>query len=246
MRSRTLRRPHVPARAIARRWRRAVAVHRRPLLAAAVAAALALGLSVVAPGPGPTVPVTVAARDLPAGLAITHSDVREVRWRAGTAPSGMVRTAVGLTLGSPARRGEPITDARLTGPGMLVGQPAGSRAMAVRLTGPTAGVVHGGDRVDLLAGPSVQGDPAGEMAQADVIAEAVLVLAAPAGAIPGGDGDGPGGAGDLVPGSVTGAGQAGPDSSGEVLVVAVDTATALRLATVSGLRSLTVLVRGMR
>ncbi|MFZ0161009.1 MAG: RcpC/CpaB family pilus assembly protein, partial [Kineosporiaceae bacterium] len=187
--------------------------------------------------------VTVAARDLPAGLAITHSDVREVRWRAGTAPSGMVRTAVGLTLGSPARRGEPITDARLTGPGMLVGQPAGSRAMAVRLTGPTAGVVHGGDRVDLLAGPSVQGDPAGEMAQADVIAEAVLVLAAPAGAIPGGAG---GGAGDLVPGSVTGAGQAGPDGSGEVLVVAVDTATALRLAAVSGLRSLTVLVRGMR
>jgi len=236
----------VPARAIARRWRRAVALHRRPLLAAAVAAALALGLHVVAPGPGPTVPVTVAARDLPAGLLITHSDTREVLWRAGTAPSGMVRTAVGLTLGSPTRRGEPITDARLAGPGMLVGQPAGSRALAVRLTEPTAGVVHAGDRVDLLAGPSTQGDPAGEMAQADVIAEAVLVLAAPAGPIPGDAGDGPGGAGDLLSGRAAGAGQGGSDGSGEILVVAVDTATALRLAAVSGVRSLTVLVRGVR
>jgi hypothetical protein len=114
--------------------------------------------------------------------------------------------------------------------------------MAVRLTEPTAGVVHAGDRVDLLAGPSTQGDPAGEMAQADVIAEAVLVLAAPVGPIPGRAGDEPGGAGDLISGPVMGSGAGG---SGEVLVVAVDRAAALRLAAVSGFRSLTVAMRGM-
>lgn len=241
--SRTGRLPALPWRAAARRWRRLIAVRRRLILAGLVALAVTFGLRALAPPPAPSVAVTVAAMDLPAGHVITQGDVHRVAWRSGTAPSGLVQHAVGRSLASPLRRGEPITDARLVGPGLLIGQSAGRRAMAVRVTEPTAGMVRPGDRIDLVAGPSTAAELPGEMAKADVIAEGVLILATPSGtaAQPGPDGAGVGAFGDAG----AGAGQVGSGDSGEVLVVAVDLDTATRLAAVSGARSLSVVLRGI-
>jgi Flp pilus assembly protein CpaB len=220
-----------------------VAVRRRLILAGLVALAVTSGLRALAPPPEPSVPVTVAASDLPAGHVITQSDMKRVAWRSGTAPSGLVQAALGRSLASPLRRGEPITDARLVGPGLLTGQSADRRAMAVRVTEPTAGMLRSGDRVDLVAGPSLAAELPGEMAKADVIAEAVLILATASGAA---SRSGSGEAGPAAFGAAgIGAGQGVSGDAGEVLVVAVDRDTATRLAAVSGARSLSVVLRGI-
>ncbi len=235
--------PVLPWRAAARRWRRLIAVRRRLILAGLVALAVAFGLRALAPPPDPSVAVTVAATDLPAGHVITQGDVHRAAWRSGTAPSGLVQRAVGRSLASPLRRGEPITDARLVGPGLLAGQSAGRRAMAVRVTEPTAGMIRPGDRIDLVAGPSLAAELPGEMAKADVIAEAVLILATASGTAAQ---SGPDEADAGAFGSAGfNAGPVGAGDAGEVLVVAVDLDTAIRLAAVSGTRSLSVVLRGI-
>ena len=75
-------------------------------------------------------------------------------------------------LAAPLRRGEPVTDVRLVGPGLADGHP-GVTAVPVRL--PDAGMVDllaAGDRIDLVAA-----DPQG--AGARVVAVGVPVLAVP-------------------------------------------------------------------
>ena len=63
--------------------------------------------------------------------------------------------ATGRTLAGPIRAGELLTDARVIGPGLLTGQPAGTVAMPIRLGDPVTGtLVRAGDRVDVLASSS--------------------------------------------------------------------------------------------
>ena len=122
---------------------------------------------------------------------------------AAVDPAGLV----GQVLASPLRRGEPVTGARLVGPGLWGLVPDGLVATPVRLTDlAVARLLRAGDRVDVLA----TGPGAG---QAGTLATGVRVLAA-------------GGTGD--------------DSTAGLLLVAVDTATAARLAAAATTATLTV------
>lgn len=152
-------------------------------LARQVAAA---GLTLVAlvlalrPAPAPaapgesTVPVAVAVRDLPAGTVLAAADVAVVRYAARAAPSGVVGDSAELrhrVLAGGVRAREPITDARLVGPGVTALLPAGQVAAPVRLADlAVAALVHTGDRVDVLA-------TAADAPSAEVVAPGALVVA---------------------------------------------------------------------
>jgi Flp pilus assembly protein CpaB len=194
-------------------------VHTARRTAAVLLAAAALFLA-VRPVPAPAtarapaaVPVAVAARDLPAGVALSGSDVAVAGWPAGVVPDGVVadsRPLVGRVLAGAVRAGEPLTDARLVGPGLTALLPAGQVAAPVRLADlAVAALVRTGDRVDVLAALP-------EAGQAELVAGDALVLAAPPTAS------------DEV------------DPAAGLLVLAVDTGTAARLAAVSTTATLTV------
>lgn len=222
-----------------RQWRLRLARHHRLIAAASVAASLALGLQSLAPSPAPTAAVMTARHDLAAGLTVTQSDVILVRWPSDRVPTGTVADPVGRVLASPARRGEPITDARLRGPGLLLNQPGTLRAAIIRLGSPTGGLVRTGDRVDVLAA-SGTGSVATTSTSASVIADDVLVLAGPpsSGVDPAGEASGL---------DLTGAMSASTGDTGSMtqsLIVAVDGSTALRLAAAASSASLSVVLRG--
>lgn len=164
---------------MSRRLRRADLVRaldrRRGLVAGGLAAAaVAAGLGVVAPGEPPTATVLAAARDLPAGAALADGDLRAVALPAGVVPTGVLRTpadAAGRVLAGPVRAGEPLTDARLLGAGLV---PAGDRvAVPVRVAEPALPqLLRAGDRVDVLAA-SLQGEQAARAVVSDVAVLAV-------------------------------------------------------------------------
>jgi Flp pilus assembly protein CpaB len=140
----------------------AVARHRVLLSAGLAAAAVASSLSVVAPGAEPVSVVVAAAHDLPAGTELTAGDLTVLRLPAGAVPAGALRgsdEAAGRLLAGPVRRGEPLTDVRLLGAGLV---PAGDHvAVPVRVADPAVGhLLQAGDRVDVLAAAMDGGTPA--------------------------------------------------------------------------------------
>lgn len=158
------------------RWRsvrRVVLRRRRAIAALLIAVAVAAGVQAVA-GPAPdTVPVVVAARDLPAGAEIGEGDLRTTRFAPGSAPEGLAADPVGQVLAAPLRAGEPVTDVRLVGPELTAGQP-GLVAIPVRLPDPgMVALLEVGDRIDLVATDPQEGG-------ASVVADDVPVLAIPA------------------------------------------------------------------
>ena len=186
---------------------------------AALLAALALALA-LRPGPAPAsapaaagVPVVVAATDLPAGTALTADHLRVVRLPGDAVPDGVAAvpgTLLHRILAGGVRRGEPLSDARLVGAGLTTLLPSGQVAAPVRLA-------------DLAVAALVRaGDRVDVLATvsgagaADRVASAALVLAAPAQ-------DG---------------GQDHPAAG--LLLLAVDTETAARLAAASAGATLTV------
>ena len=163
--------------------------------------------------------VVVAAHDLPAGSALGPGDVRLARWPSATVPSAALRTAqqaVGAVLAAPMTAGEPFTTARLRGRGLAAGLPAGFVAITVALADPAgAQLLQAGDVVDLVASSSSAAvGPA--TATALVLATRVRVLAVLA---------------VLAPSARAG-GDVGSDAAR--LVVATDTAGALRIAGATG------------
>lgn len=160
-----------PARLL-RPLRRAVLARRRLLAALLVAVAVTTGVRAATAPPAPSVPVLTAARDLPAGAVLGADDLVEVAYAPGTPPAGLAADVVGRTLAAPLRRGEPVTDVRLTGAGLTATDPS-LTAVPVRL--PDAAMVallEVGDRVDLLAT-----DPRGSGSR--VVVAGVPVLAVP-------------------------------------------------------------------
>ena len=91
-------------------------------------------------------------------------------------PRGVVpdaRPLVGRVLAGAVRAGEPLTDARLVGPGLTALLPPDLVAAPVRLADlAVAALVRTGDRVDVLAALP-------DAARAEVVAGGALVLAAP-------------------------------------------------------------------
>jgi pilus assembly protein CpaB len=202
-----LRRPRSPLHTA----RRAAAV-----LLAVVAFVLAAR---PAPGPGTAsvpaaVAVTVAATDLPAGTVLAAEHLVVARLPPEFAPAGAATepgALVGRVLAGAVRAAEPLTDARLVGPGLTALLPAGQVAAPVRLADlAVAALVRTGDRVDVLATPP--GSPT-----AEVVAAAAVVLAA---------------AGPLPPDQT--------DPAAGLLLIAVDDATAARLAAAATTATLTV------
>ncbi|MCB0894014.1 MAG: pilus assembly protein CpaB [Nocardioides sp.] len=204
--------------ALLRPVRRAVLARRRLLAAVLAAVAVAAGLQAATAAPPATVPVLVAARDLPSGTVLGASDVRTVGFAPGSVPAGAVGHPDGRTLAAPLRAGEPLTDVRLVGPALTDGYP-GLVAVPVRLPDSgVAGLLAVGDRVDL-----VSADP--QHAGAEVVAAAVPVLALPV------DEDG-------APG-VTGTGL-----GGRLIVVGAEPGDVARIADASVRTFLTVTLGG--
>lgn len=211
-----------------------LARHRRVVAALAVATAVAAGLQAVAPAGAATVPVLAAARDLGWGDPLRAGDLQQVRLPADAVPDGALEetaVAVGRLLASPVRRGEPITDVRLVGPGLLDGHDADGDLLAVpvRVADPGAAALIGaGDTVDVLAAPAdafaaeAEADSGPVALPADVVAGDVRVLAVPsrdaAGAV--------------------------PSAEGALLVVAASSSQAARLARAQATSRLSIAVRG--
>jgi Flp pilus assembly protein CpaB len=214
-----------------------VARYRPLLLVLAVLTVLLSVVQALSPPSVATRPVLVAAQDLAAGHVVTDGDVRQVDWPADLSPPPADPATsggfTGRTLASPVRAGEPVTDARLLGPGVLTGQPAGTLAVPVRLADATAaGLVAVGDRVDVIAGESPEAADFAAPSKTDVVASDVLVLAVPGH----GDDEAAGGIGALT-------GRADETADGGLLVVATDRGTAVRLAGAQAGRVLTVAIR---
>jgi pilus assembly protein CpaB len=162
------------------------------------------------------VDVVVAATDLAAGAVLTAADLGLVALPSPAAPDGAVADVGQLTgevLAGPLRRGEPVTDVRVVGPGLWSQVPPGEVAAPVRLADlAVAALLRPGDRVDVLATPADAG-------AAEVVAAGALVLSA-------------------VPAEVPGGASAGAD--GGLLVLAVSAETAARLAGSATSSTLTV------
>ncbi|MFT4289513.1 SAF domain-containing protein [Nocardioides sp.] len=156
------------------RIRRRLLSHRRVLAALLTGLAVLAALRALSPGAPASVELTVAARDLPAGVTLGAGDLTTVSVPASLVPDGATAEPAGETLAAPLRRGEPVTDARLVG-AALAAEP-GQVAVPVRLPdAEMAALLDPGDRIDLLAvDPSANG-PAG----AAQVATGVLVLAVP-------------------------------------------------------------------
>jgi len=155
-----------------------------------LAASSALGAKHAAARLPPSAAVVVAARDLPAGHALTRRDVAVARWPAAIRPagaSGEPASVVGRRLAGPVREREAITTTRLVGADLAAGLAPGLLATTVALGDPHAtDLVRAGDHVDLIeaARPPDIADP-GLVGTSDVrtvAANAVVLAVLPAGA----------------------------------------------------------------
>ncbi|MEV8636992.1 flagellar biosynthesis protein FlgA [Streptosporangium sp. NPDC051023] len=154
---------------------------RRHRLIATVVAALAMACAVIGLRPDTaSVTVLAAARDLSGG-ALGAADLKAIALRPETVPDGALKPGTPITgkiLTGPMRRGEPLTDVRLLGPGLLTAQGRGTVATPVRVADPqTARLLSPGDVVNVLAAPSTWDGSA----PARTVAEDVTVLATPGG-----------------------------------------------------------------
>ena len=151
----------------------------RTLLLRRATAAVLVGVAAVlalTPETGSAVAVVVAARDLAPGTVLEASEVTMRGLPAPVVPEGAARTpttVLGRTLAAPVRRGEPLTDVRLTGPDLARTVPAGPDAVSVplRLADPdVATLLHPGATVDVVTVGKRQDEPV-------VLARSARVLA---------------------------------------------------------------------
>ncbi|HZS22464.1 MAG TPA: SAF domain-containing protein [Pseudonocardiaceae bacterium] len=154
------------------RWdelRQAVAFGRAVLLRRVAAAALVAFAAVLALYPqrahfaGDI--VVVAARDLSPGTVVEASQLTLRRLPAEAVPDGAARAAdvvLGRTLAAPVRRGEALTDVRLTGPDLVrsVADDPGMVSVPLRLADPdVATLLRAGLTVDVVTVGPQQGEP---------------------------------------------------------------------------------------
>ena len=168
-----------------------------------------------------TVPVVVAADDLPAGRLLGRADLAVVRWPAQLRPAdarGDPTALAGRRLGGPVSDGEVITGARLIGADLSAGLSRRLVAAAITLGDEHAvELVRPGERVDLLEAERpidpLAGAPS-DMTDVSEVASRVLVLA-------------------VLPATA---------SADAELVVAVDRATAIRVTRDSATHVFTAVV----
>jgi len=104
----------------------------------------------------------VAASDLPGGGVLAAADLAVRRFPPSVVPAGATHRParwLGRTLAAPVRAGEPLTDVRLVGPGLVAGYGPGTVAAPVRIADADAvALARVGDRVDVIAP-----DPRGQL-----------------------------------------------------------------------------------
>lgn len=171
--SRTAKSNHpVPARVAS--W---LGRNRRLAAALLLCAASAIAVNQLTPAPLSTVTALAAARDLPAGTAVTAADLASVHVPPGTVAEGFLQdtaAAAGKQLAGPLRKGQLVTDAQLLGPGLLVGTPPGSAAVPLRMADPSSiQLVSPGQLVNVVLTSANGFDQQGP---SEVLASAVPVL----------------------------------------------------------------------
>lgn len=184
--------------------------------AAAVLVGLAAALALI-PGQASSADnVVVAARDLTPGTVLGASELTLRALPAHVVPDGAARTTsavLGRTLAAPVRRGEPLTDVRLTGSELTRTVTANPDTMSVplRLVDPgIAALLHPGAVVDVVT--------VGERREPVVLARGARVLAV------------------LEASTRTG------ERDGRLVLVALDPVAAARVAAASLSQTLTVTV----
>ena len=199
------------------RLQRRLARHRRPLAAACAGAAVLCLVRVLEPPAPPTVPVVVATHDLTGGTTVSASDVRVVRLPRAAVPESALATnasVVGRTLAGPVATGEMMSAGRLVGGSLINGFGSGLVAAPVRIAD--------GDAVGLLQ----VGDRVDVYAADDQGPDAVAVVRA-ASVV-------------TLPEADTDASRA----SGALVVLAVSSAEAARLAQQAARAPLSLTLRG--
>lgn len=130
-----------------------------------------------------TVPVVVAAQDIPEGSAIDRVLVTSALWPTQAVPTGAytsIDSVVGRVVRVNVFAGEAIVPGRLapvgTGPGLELKIPPGERAMAIRINDVAgiAGMIQPNSRVDILVNIS---DPTSNKQVAKLFMENMRVLA---------------------------------------------------------------------
>lgn len=153
--------------------RRSLLARRRPLAALLSAVAVLAGLQAATQPPPVTVPVLVAAHDLPGGAVLAPDDLVTVGFSPASVPDDLAEAPLGEVLAAPLARGEVVSHARLVGPSLSASAPAGVVALPVRLPDPeAAALLRVGDRIDLVATDPAEGG-------SRVVALDVAVLALP-------------------------------------------------------------------
>lgn len=115
--------------------------NRRLAVALLLCAATAITVHQLTPAPVHSVTALSAARDLPAGSALSNTDVARVQVPPDMMAPGFVKDAgelAGKQLAAPLRKGQLLTDAQLLGPGLLAGTPPGSAAVPLRMADPSS------------------------------------------------------------------------------------------------------------
>ena len=190
---------------------------RRPLAAASAAFAVLLLASTLRPASPPTLPVVVAASDLPAGSLLSHDDLAVIDVPIDYAAPGAlsdIATATGRTIAVGMVAGEAVSESRLLA---TSGRIDGLLTVHVRLAdAEVAGLLEPGSAIDLV---QLAGD-----AEPRVVAEAVRVVTVPRRT------DSPGWGGTTR-------------SAGSLIVVATDRRTAITLAAAGAQPGLGVVLR---
>lgn len=161
--------------------RRRLFWHRRLLAALAAALCVSCCLRALAPAPARTVPVVVAAHQLPGGTLLTAADLTVRQVPADVAPDRAVADPAALSgrlLAAPLPTGSVLTELSVVSPALASAAP-GKVLSPVRI--PDADLVallRVGDRVDVVAPASAAG-PTGA-AGARVVARDARVVAIPA------------------------------------------------------------------
>jgi len=135
-----------------------------------------------------TVPVVVAASDLPAGHQLTRADLTLARWPPALRPAAARGDPTGLTgrrLAGPVGDGEPITSTRLIGADLAAGLPDRLVAAAIALGDDHAvELVRPGNRVDLLEADRpvdpLAGPPSATSDVADLASHVTVLAVLPA------------------------------------------------------------------
>jgi pilus assembly protein CpaB len=180
--------------------------YHRLLRAGLVVIAVAIVVARLSPQPAPTTAIVAASRDLPAGAVLTTADLRTITLPPAVVPAGAttdLAAVVGRQLSAPLRRGEPLTDVRLTD-GVLSQPAAGLVSAPVRLADSQAAqLLQPGQRIDVLAASTAVGDAGssgsaangssagagtGSTGAATVVAAGVMVVAIPVASAPPGGG----------------------------------------------------------